>query len=55
MDWEITCLVMLMFPQDTMLGLKRTQGLSFSFKDISFFSHLAVSYRSQEFMETWAG
>lgn len=57
MDGEITRLAMLMFPQDimAMLGLKRTQGLSFSFKDILFFSHLAVSYRSQKFMETWDG
>lgn len=37
-----------------MLGLNRTQGLSFSFKDIPFFSHLAGSYRSQKFLETWA-
>lgn len=57
MDGEIAGLLMLMFPQDimAMLGLNRTQGLSFSFKDIPFFSHLAVSYRSQKFMEIWAG
>lgn len=57
MDGEIARLLMLMFPQDivAMLGLNRTQGLSFSFKDIPFLSHSAVSYRSQKLMETWAG
>lgn len=38
-----------------MLGLERTQSLPFSFKDILLFSCSAVSCRSQEFMETWAG
>lgn len=55
MDGEIARLLMLMLPQDimAMLGLNRTLGLSFSFKGIPFFSHLAVSHRSQKFMG-WA-